>query len=197
MYSFHKNYQQQQLMVFLRKIQEITKNLSPMLLVIFYACVLVAIIRTTIRKVPITLMQIIALLPWWTFIHWEQMDKMTPMVFLTMILPSLPLLIPMKLSVGISKEQKNVEVIRKMYTKRKGFTLLELLIVIAIISFVASLSAPIFVKFTRNRRLKASGQMLQSMFTKARSVAISKKSEARIVFFVDDTTETLTKNGVS
>ncbi|BBM82052.1 pilus assembly FimT family protein [Candidatus Uabimicrobium amorphum] len=84
-----------------------------------------------------------------------------------------------------------------MYTKRKGFTLLELLIVIAIISFVASLSAPIFVKFTRNRRLKASGQMLQSMFTKARSVAISKKSETRVVFFVDDTTEELTKNGVS
>ncbi|WP_372370163.1 Tfp pilus assembly protein FimT/FimU [Candidatus Uabimicrobium sp. HlEnr_7] len=83
-----------------------------------------------------------------------------------------------------------------MRKHKKGFTLLELLIVIAIISFVASLSAPMFIKFTRNRRLKASGQMLQSIFTKARSVAISKKSETHVIFFIDDTTNTLIKNGV-
>lgn len=82
-----------------------------------------------------------------------------------------------------------------MKKKIKGFTLIELLIVIAIIAFLLSMSAPMLIEFSRNKDLKGAGQILQSTFIRARSVAISEKTEVRVIAFIDGNNTSLTKNG--
>lgn len=78
-----------------------------------------------------------------------------------------------------------------------GFTLLELLITISIIIFIASLAAPSLRGFGQNRQLNGAGGIIQGIFLKARSVAISRKTDVRIVFFINSETETIEKGNIS
>jgi len=65
-----------------------------------------------------------------------------------------------------------------------GFTLLELMVTLAILAILAGLTAPLFTEFTRNQRIKAATSELTYALTLARGEAL--KRNADVVMEPDD-----------
>ena len=65
--------------------------------------------------------------------------------------------------------------------KMSGFTAVELMIVLSIMGIMLVLAAPSFVQFTRNSRIKSGSQMVVSALRTARSYAITKRKNHRVI----------------
>lgn len=72
----------------------------------------------------------------------------------------------------------------KLVTKLKthGFTLLEVIIVLAIITMFFAISVPLFSKFTETAKLDTTARSVTSALRTARSYAISNSSPYNVVF---------------
>lgn len=66
--------------------------------------------------------------------------------------------------------------------KQKGFTLVETVIVVAIIGILAAIAVPNFLTWLPNMRLKAAGRDLKSNMQKTRTEAIKTNHDWAIVF---------------
>lgn len=62
----------------------------------------------------------------------------------------------------------------------RGFSLVETMVVVAIVAIVSAIAAPSFVEMIRNNRLSAATSALQSSLNLARSEAIKRGSDARV-----------------
>ena len=67
------------------------------------------------------------------------------------------------------------------HRKMSGFTVVELMIVLAIMGIMLVLAVPSFVQFTRNSRIKSGSQMVVSALRTARSYAITKRKNHRVI----------------
>jgi type IV pilus assembly protein PilA len=65
---------------------------------------------------------------------------------------------------------------------RKGFSLIEMIIVIAIIGIVATFAVPGFQNYARNQNLKTAAQEIASEFFVTRERALAENKTYRIVF---------------
>jgi len=81
---------------------------------------------------------------------------------------------------------------------RKGFSLVEVMIVVALIGIVATIAVPNFQNYIRNRNLKTAVQEISSEFFVTRERALSESTTYRLVFDVGNnryTTEEETPSG--
>lgn len=67
--------------------------------------------------------------------------------------------------------------------RRRGFTLMELMVVIGIIVVMTALSIPAINKFLDGQTLTQGGRIVQSAFNEARRAAITQRSKNYLVFF--------------
>ena len=65
-----------------------------------------------------------------------------------------------------------------MLKKTSGFTLIELMVVVALVAILAALAAPSFLTQIANQRVSSAAQDLQSLLQLARSEAIYKRTES-------------------
>lgn len=70
--------------------------------------------------------------------------------------------------------------LRPPRTDREGFTLVEILIVIAIVGILASLAAPSFSELIKSQRIKSMATDLNSSLTLARSEAIKRNKNVTL-----------------
>ena len=73
----------------------------------------------------------------------------------------------------------------KKNTNSKGFTLIELMIVIAILGILAGIAAPNFQTYMTRMRLNGAARQIMTDLMEARSKAVSRNNRFR-VFFLDD-----------
>ena len=73
----------------------------------------------------------------------------------------------------------------KKNTNSKGFTLIELMIVIAILGILAGIAAPNFQTYMTRMRLNGAARQIMTDLMEARSKAVSGNNRFR-VFFLDD-----------
>ena len=71
-----------------------------------------------------------------------------------------------------------------MKGRREGFSLVEVMIVIALIGIVATIAVPNFQNYIRNRNLKTAAQEISSEFFVTRERALAESKRYRIVFDV-------------
>lgn len=64
-----------------------------------------------------------------------------------------------------------------------GFTLIELMVVIVIMTLLAGIAIPTMGDFLRKRRLRSGGDQVQTGFLKARSRAIAQRERQYLIFF--------------
>lgn len=65
----------------------------------------------------------------------------------------------------------------------RGFTVLELLVVVGIIMLMTALALPAVSTFLRGQRLQQSGRIMQSAFNEARRAAITQRTKQYLLFF--------------
>jgi len=66
--------------------------------------------------------------------------------------------------------------------RRSGFTLLELIVVLAILAGIAALVAPSFSRTVASARLRAAASDIRSTFARARALAVASSRERSAVF---------------
>ena len=69
-------------------------------------------------------------------------------------------------------------------TKNKGFTLIEIMIVVAIIAIIAAIAAPSFQSYITQRRLNGAARQVMTDLMEARMKAANQNNRFRI-FFLD------------
>lgn len=74
---------------------------------------------------------------------------------------------------------------------KTGFTLLELIIVVAILGIVSAIAAPNYMNYMADRRLKGAARMVMSDFMAARHNAVSRNHEFKVFFSVGQVTYTV------
>jgi type IV fimbrial biogenesis protein FimT len=74
----------------------------------------------------------------------------------------------------------------------RGFTLIELMVVVAIVAILAGLAAPSFVELSRNNKLAAAASALQVSLNVARSEAIKQGFNSRVTVAANGTAGTWT-----
>ncbi len=75
--------------------------------------------------------------------------------------------------------------------KTQGFTLIELMIIIALLAIIISIAVPNFTQFIRNNNVQAKADELNSFLHYARAQAIAKRKPYEVVFNNVDTQITL------
>jgi len=65
---------------------------------------------------------------------------------------------------------------------RKGFTLLELMIVIAIMGIMAAIAAPSYIEYMAVRRLSGAARMVMSDLMRARQNSVNQNNNFRVIF---------------
>lgn len=97
----------------------------------------------------------------------------------------------------IKTKDKKKHILFRAVPPPQGFTLVELMVVIALIGIMATLAIPSFISWVPNYRLKGATQLLYSSFQKARLEAVKRNTNVGISFstangtyqvFVDDGT---------
>jgi prepilin-type N-terminal cleavage/methylation domain-containing protein len=73
---------------------------------------------------------------------------------------------------------------------RRGFTLMELLVVMGIIVLMTAMSLPAISKFLDGQSLQQSGRIVQSAFNDARRAAITQRTKQYLIFFRETDTAT-------
>ena len=70
-----------------------------------------------------------------------------------------------------------------LFTNQKGFTLVETLVVIALIAILASIAIPAFIKILPDIRLKSAAQDLYASLQSAKMDAVKNNSESDVTFY--------------
>ncbi len=85
-----------------------------------------------------------------------------------------------KMASGLESEGR--ERLRKTnHEPRRAFTLIELIVVLAIVGMVFGMSFPFFAKFTKGSRLKNASNSISTVLRTARSYAISKRKSCWVI----------------
>lgn len=98
-----------------------------------------------------------------------------------------------------AKGGRMLSVNARMKDSRKGFSLVEVMIVVALIGIVATIAVPNFQNYVRNRNLKTATQEISSEFFVTRQRALAESRTYRLVFDVGNnryTTEEQTAPGM-
>ena len=66
--------------------------------------------------------------------------------------------------------------------KKRGFTLVELMIVIAVIAIISAIAAPNFTTYMAQRRLNGAARMVMSDLIAARQKAVTQNNQFRVIF---------------
>ena len=66
--------------------------------------------------------------------------------------------------------------------KKRGFTLVELMIVIAVIAIISAIAAPNFTTYMAQRRLNGAARMVMSDLMAARQKAVTQNNQFRVIF---------------
>jgi type II secretion system protein H len=76
----------------------------------------------------------------------------------------------------------NRSTIHRCIAREKGFTMVELVIVIAIVAIMMAISVPSFVDWRRNANYRKTSNEITSLLREARSAAVSKGLQQMVVF---------------
>jgi prepilin-type N-terminal cleavage/methylation domain-containing protein len=81
--------------------------------------------------------------------------------------------------------------------KKRGVTLLEMIVVMAIIIIITAVSAPSFLKFTNTSRLRGSARDITTALRTARRLAITTRTSRAVAIYLWDYSDPSIRNAVS